>query len=59
MADQEQLDLFAWEERRPSAQVIDIVDRIALRIWYRRFWPKPQQHCSEPITLSNRKRGVA
>jgi hypothetical protein len=55
----EQLDLLVWGKTRPTAEVIDIVDRIALRIWYRRFWPRPQQYCVEPITLSNRKRGAA
>lgn len=50
----EQLDLLEWAENRPSADVIDIVDRIALRIWYRRFWPKPQHPCKEAINLPRR-----
>jgi hypothetical protein len=53
----EQLDLLEWGERRATAQVIDIIDRIALRVWYRRFWPKPQHPCKEPINLL--KRGAA
>ncbi|MBX4940976.1 hypothetical protein [Rhizobium binae] len=43
---------------RKSADVIDIVDRLALRLWYRRFWPKPQTTCAVPITMPGRK-GVA
>lgn len=59
MREPEQLDLIAWGESRPTAKIIDIVDRIALRIWYRRHWPKPQQPCKEPIVLPERKRGAA
>lgn len=54
MPDPEQLDLIEWGEQRPTAQVIDIIDRIALRIWYRRFWPKPQDGCKEPINFPKR-----
>lgn len=59
MGEPEQLDLLEWGESRPTAQVIDIVDRIALRFWRRRFWPKPQQSCKEPIKLPERTRGAA
>lgn len=59
MDDPQQLDLIEWAESRPTAEVIDIIDRIALRIWYRRFWPKPQQPCQAPINLPDRKRGAA
>lgn len=55
----EQLDLIEWGMNQPTAQVIDIVDRIALRVWYRRYWPRPQHPCLEPITLPERNRGAA
>ncbi|MGE8105170.1 hypothetical protein ACQKP1_15935 [Allorhizobium sp. NPDC080224] len=59
MAQPEQLDLLEWAETRPTAEVVDIVDQIALRIWYRRYWPKPQNPCQQPINLPERKRGAA
>lgn len=59
MDENRQLDLLEWGECRPTAQIIDIVDRIALRVWYRRNWPKPMNPCLEPIRLPARKRGAA
>jgi hypothetical protein len=51
-------DLFAWAEKRPTAQVIDAMPAIALRFLARRGWPKPQEPCQEPIDFQ-RKRGAA
>lgn len=54
-----QPDLFEWAENRPSAEIINAVPLIARRIWFRRFWPKPQQPCIEPIYFNEQKRGAA
>lgn len=54
-----QPDLFEWAENHPSAEIINAVPLIARRIWFRRFWPKPQQPCIEPIYFNDQKRGAA
>jgi hypothetical protein len=57
-ASQQQLNLFVWADNRPSAQVIDIIPIVALRMWQRRQWPKPLDACEHPIALLP-KRGAA
>lgn len=58
IATDEQRDLFEWADARPIAEIIDILPYVALRMWRRREWPKPQNPCETPINLPT-KRGAA
>lgn len=55
---QDQGDLFEWANARPSAEIIDLLPIVALRMWQRRQWPRPQSPCGTPIDLQSR-RGAA
>lgn len=55
---QDQGDLFEWADTRPSAEIIDLLPIVALRMWQRRQWPKPRTSCGTPIDLQS-KRGAA
>lgn len=54
----EQLDLLEWGESRPTAEVIDAVPAIAVRVWMRRFWPRPQNLSPEPIRIEQRRKSA-
>ena len=45
-----QLDLFAWADNRPSAQIIDAIPAIVRRIWRERN-QQTHQHAGQVITL--------